>query len=85
MTLPTGVTAEQYARALADVVTLRPYGTYRAADERLPPTFDPKCGTRTGYQHHRRRGERSCDPCRAANAQADRRLRETGTSRKAAS
>ena len=38
-------------------------------------------GTNRGYQAHRRRGERACDSCRVANAEADRRYRLTGTSR----
>ncbi|MEU3700957.1 WhiB family transcriptional regulator [Streptomyces anulatus] len=38
-----------------------------------------ECGTRGGYQKHRRNGEPACDPCRAANSDADRRLRNTGT------
>lgn len=37
------------------------------------------CGTRTGYQWHRRRGEEACEPCKRANADADNRLRRTGT------
>lgn len=83
MMLPAGVTQAQYARALKDVVALRPYGTYKAKPVPLPPTDDPKCGSRPGYQRHRRLGERACDGCLAANTAADRRLRETGTSRKA--
>lgn len=81
MILPAGVTTDAYEQALADVQTLRPYGTYRAKPEPLPPTADPKCGTRTGYSRHRRRGERACDGCRDANSASDRRLRETGTSK----
>jgi hypothetical protein len=77
---PAPVDPAVYAQALADVVALRPYGTYRAKPEPLPPTDDPRCGTRTGYKRHRRLGERSCKPCSAANSGADRRLRETGTS-----
>lgn len=37
------------------------------------------CGTRTGYQWHRKRGEDACGPCKQANADADNRLRRTGT------
>jgi hypothetical protein len=36
-------------------------------------------GTRRGYQRHRRLGETACEPCRIANAAADRRLRNTGS------
>ncbi|MFJ9573603.1 WhiB family transcriptional regulator [Streptomyces bacillaris] len=45
-----------------------------------PPPGPPECGTRGGYQRHRRLGETACAPCRQANADADRRLRNTGTS-----
>ncbi|MFF9643655.1 WhiB family transcriptional regulator [Kitasatospora aureofaciens] len=38
-----------------------------------------RCGTRPGYQRHRRRGETPCEACRIANSQADRRLRQTGS------
>lgn len=37
------------------------------------------CGTRRGYQKHRRDGEKACDACRYANSAADRRLRTTGS------
>lgn len=40
-----------------------------------------KCGTRPGYQRHLKRGESPCDACRQANADADNRLRRTGTSK----
>ncbi|MFB6813072.1 WhiB family transcriptional regulator [Streptomyces sp. NPDC056347] len=39
------------------------------------------CGTRRGYQKHRRDGEVACDACRQANADSDRRLRNTGTTK----
>ncbi len=31
------------------------------------PTIDSRCGTRTGYKEHRKRGEKSCGPCDEAN------------------
>lgn len=43
-----------------------------------------RCGTRTAYQRHLQRGETPCGPCRQANTDADRRLRNTGTTRAAA-
>lgn len=43
-----------------------------------------KCGTRRGYRKHRRNDEQACDPCRWANAAADRRLRTTGSTKKLA-
>ena len=35
----------------------------------------PACGTRNGYQAHIRRGEKTCEPCRAANAASQRESR----------
>jgi len=43
------------------------------------------CGTRSGYQWHRRRGEDACQPCKDANTAADNRLRRTGTTLEMAS
>jgi len=43
-----------------------------------------KCGTRAGYQKHQREKTAICTPCRQANTDADRRLRNTGTTRAAA-
>lgn len=40
-----------------------------------------KCGTRSGYLRHRRNNEVACDACRAANAAANRRLCNTGTTK----
>lgn len=58
-----------YEQALADVRALRPYGTYRPpVDDRLPPTADPKCGSRSGYDAHRQRREHACSRCLDANA-----------------
>ena len=45
------------------------------ADERT------RCGTRPGYQKHLRDGSEPCLPCRQANADADRRLAQTGTTK----
>jgi hypothetical protein len=42
-----------------------------------------RCGTRPGYQQHRARGEEACGPCKRANADADNRLRWTGTTKAA--
>lgn len=39
------------------------------------------CGTRSGYQLHRREKTEICAPCRKANADADNRLRRTGTTK----
>jgi hypothetical protein len=49
-----------------------------------PPPGPPACGTRGGYQKHRRNGEPACDACRQANSDADRRLRNTGTTKRLA-
>lgn len=42
-----------------------------------------RCGTRPGYQQHRARGEEACADCKRANADADNRLRWTGTTKAA--
>ncbi|MFJ2774915.1 hypothetical protein [Streptomyces sp. NPDC087300] len=42
-------------------------------------TQRPPCGTRRGYGAHKRRGEKACKRCRAANAAADRHYRRFGT------
>ncbi|MGX8907359.1 WhiB family transcriptional regulator [Streptomyces netropsis] len=67
--------------------------TARTAQPVAPPVGAPaparakrepvRCGTRRGYQKHRRNGESACDACRHANAAADRRLRTTGSTREA--
>jgi WhiB family redox-sensing transcriptional regulator len=40
-----------------------------------------KCGTRSAYQRHVKNGEPIDPACRAANTDADRRLRTTGTTK----
>lgn len=42
-----------------------------------------RCGTRPGYQRHRRNGQTPCAPCRRANTDADNRLRRTGSTKAA--
>lgn len=42
-----------------------------------------RCGTRPGYRLHLERGETPCDPCKRENADADNRLRWTGTTKAA--
>lgn len=42
------------------------------------------CGTRAGYQRHRKQGEAACGRCTQANTDADNRLRRTGTTKAAA-
>lgn len=37
------------------------------------------CGTPRGYRAHHRRGETPCEPCKGANAKADRHYRTHGT------
>jgi hypothetical protein len=66
----TAVDPALYEEALRDVRALRKYGSCQPApgDDRLPPTDDPRCGTRGGYTAHRRRGERACTKCLNANA-----------------
>lgn len=79
MNVPPGVNPALYAKALADIRALRPYGTYQAAPVKLPPTERPDCGSRRGYRQHQTAGEQTCPRCRGANAAADRRLAATGT------
>lgn len=43
-----------------------------------------RCGTRAGYQRHLREGAKPCGRCCRANADADNRLRRTGTAKAAA-
>lgn len=57
----------------------------KAAPVERPAPEPPECGTRRGYQAHRARGEDACRRCKAANADADRRLRNTGTTKQTAS
>lgn len=40
-----------------------------------------RCGTRAGYDRHRRDGELACVDCRRANTDANNRLRRTGTTK----
>jgi hypothetical protein len=40
-----------------------------------------RCGTRPGYQRHLKLGQTPCPPCRQANADADNRLRRTGSTK----
>ncbi|MFK0140662.1 WhiB family transcriptional regulator [Streptomyces murinus] len=42
------------------------------------------CGTRYGYQRHRKNGEDACNACRQANSDADNRLRRTGSTKQLA-
>lgn len=66
---------EASAAVVASEPAPRPVAVTRAPVE---------CGTRAGYQKHRRNGETVCDACRFANAAADRRLRTTGSTKEAA-
>ncbi|MEU3096584.1 hypothetical protein ABZ690_17750 [Streptomyces sp. NPDC006967] len=54
-------------------------GMARTGARKSSPTRVAKCGTRTGYGRHRRRGEAPCEACRAASAVADRHYRRHGT------
>jgi hypothetical protein len=56
--------------------------TRKAVQQQPEPVS--KCGTRPGYQAHRKRGETACDTCRQANTDADNRLRRTGTTKQRA-
>jgi hypothetical protein len=47
-------------------------------------TGETRCGSRPGYQKHLKDGTEPCTACRRANADADRRLAWTGTTKAAA-
>ncbi len=53
----------------------------RAVQRQRKTPEPPQCGTSPGYRAHRARGETACQPCKDANADADRRLRNTGTTK----
>lgn len=90
---PAGLTTDEAAiaaRILADqgVPVASILGRIRLREDALRPVLKRParqkqaqggCGTRPGYLRHRRRGETACEPCRAANAAADRRYRLTGS------
>lgn len=44
-------------------------------DPKREPTYSPYCGTDSGYHRHLRAGERTCQPCRDAHAEASRERR----------
>lgn len=46
-------------------------GVARADAERARRRNQPKCGTQYGYKLHRARKEDACDPCKAANTEAN--------------
>lgn len=58
-----------------------PAAPERARDGGRKPKASPdvRCGTRRGYGRHHRRGEAPCQPCKDANAVADRYYRTHGT------
>ncbi|WP_078878304.1 hypothetical protein [Streptomyces sp. NBRC 110035] len=51
----------------------------RTGTRKMPAGRTPVCGTRKGYGRHHRRGEAPCQPCKDANAVADRYYRKHGT------
>ncbi|MEU0332182.1 hypothetical protein [Streptomyces sp. NPDC006193] len=51
----------------------------RDGGRKVKPSSDVRCGTRRGYGRHHRRGETPCQPCKDANAAADRFYRKHGT------
>lgn len=80
MSAPAGIASAVYDQALADVRTLRSYGTYlQPVDTRTPPTVGPHCGTRRGYERHLADGEHACETCKAAHAAAAWLLTNIGT------
>ncbi len=57
-----------------------PRGVRREADAKAEPVRRPSCGTPSGRLSHLRAGERPCDDCRTAhaNAMAERRAAKAG-------
>ena len=51
----------------------------RTGTRKSSPGRTGQCGTRRGYGRHHRRGETPCQPCKDANAIADRYYRLHGT------
>ncbi len=59
-------------------------GRKKAAAPAKAPREPAKCGTDAGYRKHVREKTEKCGPCRRAHADADARLRRTGTTKAAA-
>ncbi len=83
---PCGTTAAYYQHLMAgeEIDPACQAASDQYEQQLTPPPPPPKCGTRGGYERHRRAGETACTPCRQANTDADRRLRNTGTTLAAA-
>lgn len=83
---PCGTTAAYYQHLMAGepIDPACQAASDRYEQQLTPPPSPPDCGTRGGYQKHLRAEETPCTPCRQANADADRRLRNTGTTLAAA-
>jgi hypothetical protein len=45
-------------------------------NEKMPPTWDMRCGTEAGAKAHSRRGEKWCAACRKAELVAHQRRRD---------
>lgn len=80
LTVPT-VAEAVYDQALADIRAISHLTTWRPAPVRRKATPGDDCGTRSGYRRHLRTGETPDPRCSKANTAADRRLRETGTTK----
>jgi hypothetical protein len=74
-----GLTPEQRAELAGPATEPCPEAPAAETRPRKRAAGPVVCGTRGGYQKHRRNGEQACDLCRYANAAADRRLRTTGS------
>ena len=86
-TAPTcGTTAAYYQHLMAgEAIDAACQAASDGFEQQLtPPPGPPECGTRGGYQKHGRDGTEICTPCRQANTDADRNLRNTGTTLAAA-
>lgn len=59
-------------------VVARTVARWIAAERPVAKREPQGCPSRAAYMRHRAKGEK-CEPCRAANAEADRRYRRTGS------
>jgi hypothetical protein len=78
-TVRAGVNWATLCEWFPDVVAPVPEGKARPGERRRPDRSPVKCGTRRGYDRHKRRKERVCERCRAAYALAYRYYRTHGT------
>lgn len=79
----TGVLGGMSEAQRRNLLRQRGRGKGRGPKKAVPsqPRKPAECGTRGGYQRHRKNGQEACDACKQANTDADNRLRRTGTTK----